>query len=80
MTARPTILIATKNAGKLREIREITEGLSVRLVSLDDCAGLPEPVENAATFQDKESGSLRPSQAMEKGSTFRLTAPAGMRS
>lgn len=45
----PTILIATKNAGKLREIREILEGLSVRLVSVGD--GLPEPIENAATFQ-----------------------------
>ena len=51
MPVPPTILIATKNAGKLREVREILEELSVRLVSLGDCAGLPEPVENAPTFQ-----------------------------
>ncbi len=51
MPPRPTILIATNNAGKLREIREILEGLSVRLVSLGDCDELPEAVENAATFQ-----------------------------
>ncbi len=51
MPPRPTILIATNNAGKLREIRDILEGLSVRLVSLGDSAVLPEPVENAATFE-----------------------------
>lgn len=51
MPPQPTILIATKNDGKLREIREILEGLSVRLVSLGDGDELPEPVEDAATFQ-----------------------------
>jgi XTP/dITP diphosphohydrolase len=47
----PTILIATTNQGKLREAREILAGLPVRLATLEDYPGLPEAIEDAATFE-----------------------------
>ena len=50
MTAQVTLLIATSNPGKLREVRAILEGLPVRLATLADFPGLPAPVESAATF------------------------------
>ena len=46
-----TILIATTNRGKLREVREILFGLPVSLACLDDYPGLPEAVEDAGTFE-----------------------------
>jgi len=46
------LLIATSNAGKLREVRAILQGLPVILESLDDHSPHPEPVEDGATFEE----------------------------
>jgi len=46
------LLIATTNAGKLREIREILADVPLRLVSLHECPGIAEPEETGATFAD----------------------------
>ena len=46
-----TLLIATTNPGKLREVRSILAGLSVRLTGLKDYPHLPEAVEDADTFE-----------------------------
>jgi len=46
-----TILVATTNRGKLREVQAILTELPVKLVSLDDYPHLPEPVEDADTFE-----------------------------
>ncbi|NQW03949.1 MAG: RdgB/HAM1 family non-canonical purine NTP pyrophosphatase [Acidobacteria bacterium] len=46
------ILIATTNRGKLREIRQILRGLSLRLESLGNLATVPEPVETGQTFEE----------------------------
>jgi inosine/xanthosine triphosphate pyrophosphatase family protein len=39
------VLIATTNAGKLKEIAGILAGVSVTLVTLDDCDPVAEPEE-----------------------------------
>ena len=47
-----TLLIATTNPGKLREIRGILAGVPVELVSLEQFAGIEEPEETGATFAE----------------------------
>jgi XTP/dITP diphosphohydrolase len=47
-----TLLIATTNPGKLREIREILADAPVKLVSLEQFPELAEPEETGATFAD----------------------------
>ncbi len=51
MVAAPTILLATTNPGKLREVKAVLGELPVRLVGLADFPDLPEPVEDAPTFE-----------------------------
>jgi len=45
------LLVATSNAGKLREVREILAPIGFELLSLEEVA-LPSPDENGATFHD----------------------------
>jgi XTP/dITP diphosphohydrolase len=51
-TSLQPLLIATTNPGKVREIRRILEGTSVRLVTLADLSPIPEPEETGRTFAD----------------------------
>jgi XTP/dITP diphosphohydrolase len=51
-TGTPTLLIATTNWGKLREIRDILAGLPISFRTLDDCTGIPEPEETGSTFAE----------------------------
>ena len=46
------LLVATTNRGKLREIRRLLDGLPLRLVTLEDFPGLPEPEETGETFAE----------------------------
>lgn len=46
------IVIATKNQGKLREIRELFQDLDVKVTSLEDDPGCPQIVEDGKTFKD----------------------------
>src|SRR5437763_14812330 len=46
------LLIATTNAGKLREIRGILAAAPVELVSLAEFPGIDEPEETGTTFAD----------------------------
>jgi XTP/dITP diphosphohydrolase len=48
----PTILIATTNAGKLREIHRILAGVPVAVTTLADFPGVPIADETGATFAD----------------------------
>ena len=50
MTPPATILIATRNRGKLREVQDILAGLPVILATLDQFPDLPDAVEDADTF------------------------------
>ena len=45
-----TLLVATTNPGKLREIRPLLAGLPITLVTLADVPPVPEPEETADTF------------------------------
>jgi XTP/dITP diphosphohydrolase len=47
-----TLLIATTNAGKVREIRGILTGVPTELHWLDEFPGIPEPEETGATFAE----------------------------
>lgn len=50
----PRLVLATKNKGKVKEIRELLGGLqnALEIVGLDNFPGLPEIVENGKTFLD----------------------------
>ena len=50
--AAPTLVMATRNAGKVRELRDLLEGLGVELLSLADFPYLPEIPEEGATFAE----------------------------
>ena len=51
MTARPELLIATTNPGKIAELTEIFSGLVPRLRSLSEFAATPEAEETGTTFE-----------------------------
>ena len=44
------IVFASGNEGKVREIREMLEGMGIELVSLSNYAGVPEIVEDGKSF------------------------------
>ena len=46
------LVVATRNAGKLREIIHLLAGAGIAVVGLDAFPGLPEIVEDGATFAD----------------------------
>ena len=48
----PEIVIATRNSGKLREIREILAPLGLRILSLRDFPEIPETLEDGQTFAE----------------------------
>ncbi|MHB8069460.1 MAG: XTP/dITP diphosphatase [Desulfobaccales bacterium] len=48
--AAPTLVMATRNAGKVRELRVLLQGLGIELLSLADFPDLPEVPEEGATF------------------------------
>jgi len=43
-------VLATRNPGKLREIRQVLGDLPVRVVGLEAFGGIPEPAEEGSTF------------------------------
>ncbi|MBI5468222.1 MAG: XTP/dITP diphosphatase [Deltaproteobacteria bacterium] len=46
------ILLATANRGKIKEIKDILEGLDLDIVTLDDYPGLSLPPEDGSTFRE----------------------------
>jgi len=46
------IVLATRNANKVREFREILKDFQIELKSLDDFGPIPEAVEDGETFDD----------------------------
>ena len=48
---RLTILLATKNAGKAKEVIDILKGLSVEIRTLNDIPDAPDVVEDQTTFE-----------------------------
>ncbi len=58
-----SLVIATKNKGKVSEINLFLKDFGVRLFSLNDFGGFPEIVEDGATFQEN---SLKKAQITAK--------------
>jgi XTP/dITP diphosphohydrolase len=50
--ARPTLVMATRNPGKIRELEVLLQASGVKLLSLADFPKLPEIPEEGATFAD----------------------------
>ena len=50
--APPTLVMATRNPGKIRELEALLQDSGVRLLSLADFPGLPEIPEEGATFAE----------------------------
>lgn len=50
MTRPSCIVVATKNPGKIREIREVLSDLHVRIAGLEEFGRIDEPEEHGATF------------------------------
>jgi len=46
------LLLATTNAGKLREIRDVLAGLPIEILALSDCPPVGEPEEAGHTFEE----------------------------
>ena len=56
---RPRLVIATRSAHKLRELRELLDLRATELVSLDDLGVPGEPVEDATTFEGNAAKKAR---------------------
>ena len=46
------ILVATRNRGKINEIRALLQGISIELSSLDSFPELPDVIEDGETFEE----------------------------
>ncbi len=57
--APPTLVMATRNPGKVREMAELLQDLGVRLLSLLDFPGLPDIPEEGATFAENAEFKAR---------------------
>lgn len=53
------LLIATRNRGKLREVRALLGGLPVELLTLNDFPQAPEVEENGATLEENAARKAR---------------------
>ena len=47
-----TVILATRNKHKLREIQELLPGFKVEMKTLDDFPGAPDVVEDGATLEE----------------------------
>lgn len=48
----PTLLVATTNSGKLREIRELLGNVAINLLTLGDVPAIEAPEETGTTFEE----------------------------
>lgn len=46
------IVVATRNAGKVRELEQLTKGIHIEFVSLSEFEGIPDVVEDGLTFEE----------------------------
>jgi XTP/dITP diphosphohydrolase len=57
--AAPTLVIATRNPGKVRELQELLQDTGVRLLSLADFPEIPEIPEVGATFAENAAAKAQ---------------------
>ena len=53
------LIVATRNKGKIREIREALKGLGLRIYSLSDFSDVPEIEEDGKSFAENALGKAR---------------------
>lgn len=73
---RAELLIATRNAGKIRELEELLADLPVKLRSLNDFPGIIEPEETGATFA--ENAVLKASDYARQTGIWALADDSGL--
>ena len=57
--APPTLVMATRNPGKIRELKALLKDLGIKLLSLADFPELPEIPEKGATFYENAAAKAR---------------------
>ena len=62
------IALATGNRHKLEEVRAILEPLGYEVLSADDFGGIPDVVEDGATFAENSVIKAKSNQVKEDGS------------
>jgi XTP/dITP diphosphohydrolase len=70
------LLVATTNAGKLREIRTLMSGVPLELVSLADIASTSEPEETGTTFE--ENARLKARYYAERSGLLTVAEDSGL--
>lgn len=70
------LVLATRNQGKLRELRELFVDLSIEVVSLDQFPAAPEVEEDGATFV--ENARKKALSAMQATGCFALADDSGI--
>ncbi len=55
----PEVVIATRNAGKLSEIKDIIAPLNLKILSLKDFPDIPEIIEDGSTFAENAAKKAR---------------------
>ena len=71
-----TIVIATKNKGKIKEMKLAFEGLPIKLLPLSDFGELPDAVEDGKTFE--ENAKIKAQYYMKKTNTACLADDSGL--
>lgn len=70
------LLVATTNAGKLREIRTLLNGVPVQLLGLSDLPPIEEPEETGATFE--ENAKLKARYYSERSGLWTVAEDSGL--
>ncbi|HUU22074.1 MAG TPA: non-canonical purine NTP pyrophosphatase, partial [Phycisphaerae bacterium] len=70
------LVLATRNAGKVREIRRALEGLPVRILGLAELGQIDEPAETGRTFAD--NARLKASYYARAAGTWALAEDSGL--
>ncbi|MBP5200786.1 MAG: RdgB/HAM1 family non-canonical purine NTP pyrophosphatase [Schwartzia sp.] len=71
-----TIVIATKNEGKIREMKQAFSNLPIQLLPLSDFGNLPDAVENGITFS--ANAKIKAKFYMEKTGSACLADDSGI--
>ena len=76
MTRKPTLLVATRNQGKLRELRQLLGDLPLVMLGLDDFPTIQTVPETGTTFV--ENASLKASGYATQGHILTLADDSGL--